>query len=244
MSVTSLPAPAPHLARRRSPCSSCSPSSSARSSTSTSSRTTRPSGWASTTARRRPRRPPRASRREQRSRQRSTARGRSAPAASPATASARCSSGRTPRPSAVPRTSPAGSTIAGTTIEAATFTVDLTTVSSDESTGGTTSSEGRIMDTATYPTATFELTERHRARRRCRPMARRSRRRLPASSPCEASRTRSPSSLRARLIDGAIEVTGSIPVTFADYEIPDASFGPATVQDSGEVEFLLVLAPS
>ena len=41
-----------------------------------------------------------------------------------------------------------------------------------------------------------------------------------------------------------IAVNGSIPVTFADYGIDDPSFGPAEVEDSGEIEVLLVLTQS
>lgn len=46
--------------------------------------------------------------------------------------------------------------------------------------------------------------------------------------------------LAARRNGDTIEVNGSIPVAFDDYEIPDASGGPATVKREGEVEFLLV----
>ena len=48
--------------------------------------------------------------------------------------------------------------VSGTTIESATFDVDLTTVTSDESRRDN-QFRTRIMDTATHPTATFELTE-------------------------------------------------------------------------------------
>jgi hypothetical protein len=36
-------------------------------------------------------------------------------------------------------------------------------------------------------------------------------------------------------------VSGSVPVTFADYSIPNPSFGPVTTEDNGEIEFLLAL---
>lgn len=48
----------------------------------------------------------------------------------------------------------------------------------------------------------------------------------------------------AKQTGNAIAVNGSIPAVFADYDIGDPSFGPATVQDRGEIEFLLVLAPA
>jgi len=39
-----------------------------------------------------------------------------------------------------------------------------------------------------------------------------------------------------------VKVAGTIPVTFADYDIPNPSFGPASTEDHGEIEFLLVLS--
>jgi hypothetical protein len=38
---------------------------------------------------------------------------------------------------------------------------------------------------------------------------------------------------------GTISVSGTIPVTFADYGIDNPSGGPATTSDSGSLEFLL-----
>jgi hypothetical protein len=37
----------------------------------------------------------------------------------------------------------------------------------------------------------------------------------------------------------SFKVSGTIPVTFADYTIPNPSFGPVTTEDHGEIEFLL-----
>ena len=37
------------------------------------------------------------------------------------------------------------------------------------------------------------------------------------------------------------KVSGSIPVTFADYGIANPSFGAITTEDNGEIEFLLAL---
>ena len=48
----------------------------------------------------------------------------------------------------------------------------------------------------------------------------------------------------ARRNGTTIQVDGTIAVDFADYDIPDASFGPATVQDHGEIEFLLTFEPT
>ena len=42
-----------------------------------------------------------------------------------------------------------------------------------------------------------------------------------------------------------IEVSGSIPVTFADYQIPNPNLaGVVTTKDHGTLEFLLHLAPA
>lgn len=131
-------------------------------------------------------------------------------------------------------------TIDGTTIETASFTVDMTTVSSDESRRDG-QFRNRIMDVATHPTATFELTDPIEL----------------DGVPADLEEvtvaatgdftirgvTRSVSfDLRARRNGAAIEVNGSFPVVFADFGIPDASGGPATVKDNGEIEFLLTFA--
>lgn len=39
-----------------------------------------------------------------------------------------------------------------------------------------------------------------------------------------------------------IRASGQIPVTFADWGIPNPSFGPVTTDDHGQIEFLLVFA--
>jgi polyisoprenoid-binding protein YceI len=126
----------------------------------------------------------------------------------------------------------------GATIESATFTVDMTTVESDEDRRDN-QFHGRIMDTPTFPTATFELTE---------PIT-------IGEPPADGEEITVPVTgdftihgvtksvtfdLAARRNGEAIEVNGTIPVVFADYGIPDASFGPASVQDNGEIEFLLI----
>jgi hypothetical protein len=38
---------------------------------------------------------------------------------------------------------------------------------------------------------------------------------------------------------GAIEVSGSIPIRFADWGIPNPSFGPVTTEDHGILEFAI-----
>ena len=126
-----------------------------------------------------------------------------------------------------------------TTVGSATFTVDLKSVSSDQ-TRRDNQFHGRIMDTDTHPNATFELT---------RPIvlesapANLTKITVQATGRLTLRGTTRPVTfdLAARRNGDTIEVNGSIPVRFADYGIPDASFGPATVDDHGEIEFLLVL---
>ncbi len=48
--------------------------------------------------------------------------------------------------------------------------------------------------------------------------------------------------LAARRNGPHIEIQGSIPVAFADYGIPNPSFGPARTDDRGAIELLLVFA--
>jgi polyisoprenoid-binding protein YceI len=128
--------------------------------------------------------------------------------------------------------------ISGTTVTASTFTVDLTTVTSDQDRRDR-QFQGRIMDTALYPTATFaaggpvdlgsvpaagivhtvsvpgQLTLHGTTR--------------PVTVP-----------LTVRYTGSTVDVSGSIPVTFADWNIPNPSFaGVVTTEDHGVVEFLL-----
>lgn len=130
-------------------------------------------------------------------------------------------------------------TIEGTTVRAARFTADMTTVRSDE-TRRDNQFQGRIMDTATYPTATFELTQ---------PIdigavpADLEEVTFDATGELTLHGTTNEVTfpLTARRNGDSLEVNGSIPVTWVDYGIPDPSFGPTSVQDHGQLEFLLVL---
>jgi hypothetical protein len=48
--------------------------------------------------------------------------------------------------------------------------------------------------------------------------------------------------LKAKRDGGTIAVNGSIPITFADWGIANPSFGPASTDDHGQLEFLLAFA--
>lgn len=131
-------------------------------------------------------------------------------------------------------------TVDGTRVTAGDFSVDLTTVQSDESRRDN-QFQGRIMDTATYPTATFKLAQ---------PIELSS---LPADGATISAKAQGQLTLHgttrqvtvdvsAQRSASSIRLSGQIPVTFADWNIPNPSFGPASTEDHGLIEFLLVLA--
>ncbi|MEV0401140.1 YceI family protein [Actinoallomurus sp. NPDC050550] len=129
-------------------------------------------------------------------------------------------------------------TIAGTKATKGSFTVDLTTVKSDKDRRDQ-QFQGRIMETAKYPKATFTLTE---------PIDLGS---VPAVGAKINAKATGNLTLKAetrkvtfdvaasRTAPGAFDVSGSIPVKFADWKIANPSFGPIQTQDNGQVEFLL-----
>ena len=131
-------------------------------------------------------------------------------------------------------------TIDGKTVSAATFTVDMTTVTSDQQRRDN-QFNGRIMDTASYPTATFKLSG---------PIVLSS---IPAvgvhgSTQATGVLTMHGTSktvtftIKGQRTSSGIQVTGQIPITFADWNIPNPSFGPVTTDDHGILEFLLVFS--
>jgi polyisoprenoid-binding protein YceI len=134
-------------------------------------------------------------------------------------------------------------TINGTTVTAGTFTVQMATIKSDESQRDV-QFRGRIMDTSSYPTGTLTLA---------RPIALAP---LPAPGVVRIytvtaaltlhghSRTET-FPLSAERVSDELEVSGSVPVLFADWDIPNPSFtGFVTTQNHGTLEFLLKLARS
>jgi polyisoprenoid-binding protein YceI len=129
-------------------------------------------------------------------------------------------------------------TIVGTSVTQAAFEVDMTTFESDESRRDA-QFEGRIMEVAQFPTATFSLTQ---------PIELGS---VPADGQdveVEATGdltlhgvTREVTiPLAARLDGSTFAVDGSVTITFADHGIDDPSGGPASVGTDGELEVLLV----
>ena len=129
-------------------------------------------------------------------------------------------------------------TISGTSVTAGTFTVQMSTIKSNESQRDV-QFDGRIMDVASYPAGTFALTS---------PISLSP---LPAEGAIKTysatgnltlhGRTRSVTfPLTAERTSTGIKISGSIPVTFANWDIPNPSFsGFVTTQNHGLLEFLL-----
>jgi polyisoprenoid-binding protein YceI len=129
-------------------------------------------------------------------------------------------------------------TISGTTATAAGFTADLTQVSSDQG-NRDRQFQGRIMDTATYPAATFKLTQPIELAQIPQDLVKITEK--ATGDLTLRGKTRSVTfDVVARRNGDKIEVNGSIPITFADWGIPNPSFGPASTDDHGVLEFILV----
>jgi polyisoprenoid-binding protein YceI len=128
-------------------------------------------------------------------------------------------------------------TIVGEQVTAAEFTVDMTTLKSD-STRRDRQVNTRILDTKTYPTATFVLKE---------PIALTPEALAGSDFSVVTSGTLTlrgvtkdiDLTLIARLVDDVIEVNGSIEIVFTDWSIPDPSISGIIVVDRGLLEFLL-----
>lgn len=131
-------------------------------------------------------------------------------------------------------------TIAGTKATAASLTIDVTKLTSDQGRRDG-QVQGRILDTATHPTALLKLKSPIDFGK------------VPADKEQLTAKASVELTLRgvaktveitlgARRNGANIEVQGTIPVTWADYSIPDPSAGPAKVEANGLIEFLVVLA--
>ena len=128
--------------------------------------------------------------------------------------------------------------IAGTTVSSASFTVDMTKVSSDERQRDG-QFQNRIMNTSKFPTAIFELTTPIDLTAIPDNLVQVT---VKATGNLTLHGTTKTVSFDviARRNGAHIEVNGTIPVTFSDYGINNPSGGPATVGNSGDLEFLLV----
>jgi polyisoprenoid-binding protein YceI len=129
-------------------------------------------------------------------------------------------------------------TIAGTTVTGSDFTADMTTVKSDRSQRDG-QFQGRIMDTAQFPTATFQFSQPIQLGT------------VPADGVTITKNATGKLTLHgttrdvtfdvnARRDGDKISVQGSIPIKFADYGIPNPSNPVVSTRDHGTLEFLLV----
>lgn len=129
-------------------------------------------------------------------------------------------------------------TIAGTSVDSASFEVDMTSLKSDES-NRDNQFNGRIMETSTYPTATFELSS---------PIDLGS---VPADGVEVTAKATGKLTLKDQTKDVELDITAkrdgstisvltSYTITFSDWGIDDPSFGPAQVEDNALLEVKLV----
>lgn len=127
--------------------------------------------------------------------------------------------------------------VEGTKATSAAFTVDLASVKSD-SDRRDGQFRDRIVNTATYPEAKFELTAPVDFKK------------VPAVGEKVTAKATGTFSihgktksvtfdLTAQRTDAAFRVNGSVPVVFADYGIADPGFSGIEVEDQGTIEFLL-----
>jgi polyisoprenoid-binding protein YceI len=131
-------------------------------------------------------------------------------------------------------------TISGTTVNTASLSVDMKSVASGE---GLRDSQfkSRIMETSQFPTATFELKTPIKLDR------------VPAdleqitvkatgTLTLHGTAKEVTIDLSARRNGANLEVNGTVPIHFSDYDISNPSGGPARVGEDGEMEFLIIFS--
>ena len=141
---------------------------------------------------------------------------------------------------AVGRTSRITGAIAinGTSVLEGSFSVDMTSVSSDRAQRDG-QFQNRIMNTSQFPKATFKLTS---------PIDLKG---TPAIGDTVTTSATGNLTLHgvtkkvtfdvaAKRVSGSIRVNGAIPVHFSDYDINNPSGGPASVGNDGTLEFTIV----
>jgi polyisoprenoid-binding protein YceI len=129
-------------------------------------------------------------------------------------------------------------TIDGTAVTEGQFVVDMTTVTSDESRRDS-QFRGQIMSTDEFPTATFTLTSPIEL-----DAIPEQGEQITATATGDLTLhgvTKSVTfDVTAQQEADRIGVLGSIPIVFADYSIPNPSFGGVKTEDHGVIEFVLV----
>jgi polyisoprenoid-binding protein YceI len=133
-------------------------------------------------------------------------------------------------------------TLTHATVTKVTFTVAMATVHSDESERDN-QFDGRIMDVAQYPTATFTLTTPIHLNAGDLPGAV-----ISASATGRLTLRGQTHSVTfpvsASYNKTALSINGSIPISFSTWDIPNPGFAGITVDNHGTVEFLLTLHPA
>lgn len=130
--------------------------------------------------------------------------------------------------------------IADSTVTSANFSVDMGTLTSDSDRRDRQVS-GRILDVASFPTATFELTEPIVLTPAALDGAEQS---VTAAGTLTLRGVTKQVSipLVAKLVDGKVSVNGSLEIVFAEWSIPDPSISAIVVEDRGLLEFLIVFS--
>ncbi|OUE24256.1 YceI family protein [Clavibacter michiganensis] len=132
-------------------------------------------------------------------------------------------------------------TVDGSTLQAATVTVDVGTIATDQPPRDDYF-RGTAMEVSKYPDATFTLTQPVDAA-------------VPASGEVATVDATGELTmhgvtqtvtvpLQAALTADGVQVSGSIPVTFSDYGVEAPSLGFVSVEDKGTVEFLVKATPA
>lgn len=129
-------------------------------------------------------------------------------------------------------------TVAGSVLTDAEITVDVASVSTDES--ARDAYFRRALDTTTHPVATFTLTEPVDVSglgSSDRPVS------VAANGTLTLHGVSRPVTvaLEARWVPGGIEVAGTVPITLADHGLPAPDLRFVTVEPAGTVEMLLTL---
>ncbi|MCM3921446.1 YceI family protein [Frankia sp. AiPs1] len=134
-------------------------------------------------------------------------------------------------------------TIDGSRASKASFTVQMATVTSDESRRDN-QFRGRIMDTDTFPTATFTLAEPvdigavPTDSKTTRAVAAR------GDLTLRGKTKRVTMTLQSRWDGTSIRTVGQLPVVFADYDVPNPSFPGVSTEDHGIMEVSLIFTRS
>ena len=128
--------------------------------------------------------------------------------------------------------------MAGTAVGSASFSVDMTKVTSDEQQRDS-QFRGRIMNTSTFKTASFALSSPIELTAIPDNLTEIT---VSATGQLTLHGTTKPVTfdVQARRNGAQLEVKGTIPITFSDYGINNPSGGPARVGNSGDLEFLLI----